>query len=67
MVIDYSMTIKYSALDLKSANHQIPIAESDKQYSAFDVDGSLYQFCRIPFGVTKGVAAFQRIMDQLIA
>ena len=24
------------------------------------------EFCRIPFGVTNGVAAFQRIMDQLI-
>ena len=57
----------YSALDLKSAYHQIPIAESDKPYTAFEADGGLYQFCRLPFGVTNGVAAFQRIMDQLIA
>lgn len=57
----------YSALDLKSAYHQIPIAESDKQFTAFEADGGLYQFCRIPFGVTNGVAAFQRIMDQIIS
>jgi hypothetical protein len=56
----------YSALDLKSAYHQIPIDAADKQYTAFEADGGLYQFCRIPFGVTNGVAAFQRIMDQLI-
>ena len=56
----------YSALDFKSAYHQIPIDAADKQYTAFEADGGLYQFCRIPFGVTNGVAAFQRIMDQLI-
>ena len=26
----------------------------------------LYQFTRIPFGVTNGVAAFQRVMDEII-
>ena len=25
-----------------------------------------YQFCRIPFGVTKGVAVFQRAMDKMV-
>jgi hypothetical protein len=67
MAFNVSRYQVYSALDLKSAYHQIPIAESDKQYTAFEADGGLYQFCRIPFGVTNGVAAFQRIMDQLIA
>ena len=37
----------YSLLDLKSAYHQIPIKE--------EANGKLYQFCRIPFGVTNGV------------
>ena len=48
-------------MDLKSAYHQIPIKE-DKSYTAFEANGKLYQFCRIPFGVTNGVACFQRII-----
>ena len=56
----------YSTLDLKSAYHQVPIREEDKPYTAFEANGKLYQFCRIPFGVTNGVACFQRTIDNLI-
>ena len=56
----------YSSLDLKSAYHQIPIKEEDKSYTVFEANGKLYQFCRIPFGVTNGVACFQRIIDKII-
>ena len=56
----------YSSLDLKSAYHQIPIREEEKLYTAFEANGKLYQFCRVPFGVTNGVACFQRTMDSLI-
>ena len=55
----------YCSLDLKSAYHQIPIKE-DKPYTAFEANGKLYQFCRIPFGVTNGVACLQRIIDKII-
>ena len=57
----------YSTFDLKSAYHQIPIQESDRPYTAFEGDGKLYQFRVIPFGVTNGVAKFQRTLDKLIA
>lgn len=56
----------FSTFDLKSAYHQIPIAKSDRHYTAFEANGRLYQFCRIPFGVTNGVSAFQRAMDKLV-
>ena len=56
----------YSTLDLKSAYHQIPIQAKDKPYTAFEAAGNLYQFCRIPFGVTNGVASFQRIINTII-
>ena len=56
----------FSALDLKSAYHQIRIRTEDKQYTAFEALGKLYQFKRIPFGVTNGVACFQRIINDII-
>lgn len=56
----------FSKIDLKSAYHQIPILESEKHYTAFEACGKLYQFLRVPFGVTNGVACFQRAIDQII-
>lgn len=56
----------FSKIDLKSAYHQFPILEKDKPYTAFEACGNLYQFRRIPFGVTNGVAAFQRAIKILI-
>ena len=56
----------FSTLDLKSAHHQIAIRPRDKLYTAFEANGRLYQFRRIPFGVRNGVASFQRMVDQII-
>ena len=56
----------FSTYDLKNAYHQIPISQAERKYTAFEAGGQLYQFCRIPFGVTNGVAVFQRLMDKII-
>ena len=56
----------YSTFDLRSAYHQIPIKENEKSFTAFEACGRLYQFTRIPFGVTNGVACFQRTIDEII-
>ena len=56
----------FSTIDLRSAYHQIPIRNEDKPYTAFEACGRLYQFARVPFGVTNGVACFQRIVDSFI-
>ena len=56
----------FSTIDLKSAYHQIGIKECEMQYTAFEANGNLYHFKRLPFGVTNGVACFQRLMDNLI-
>ena len=56
----------FSFLDLESSYHQIPIPESDRPYTAFEANGELYQFTRVPFGVTNGVAVFQRTINDFI-
>ena len=57
----------HTTMDMTGAYHQYEIPEDDRPYTAFEANGGLYQFCRIPFGVTNGVACFQREMDKFIA
>ena len=56
----------FSTFDLKSAYHQVPICEEERKYTAFEADGGLWEFCRVPFGVTNGVSKFQRTIDTLV-
>lgn len=56
----------FSRIDLKNAYHQVPIINSERHFTAFEADGKLYQFRRVPFGVTNGVACFQRTIDTVI-
>jgi len=56
----------YSSLDLRSAYHQVPLLLEEKQYNAFEASGRLFQYKRLSFGVTNGVATFQRCIDNFI-
>ena len=66
MVNEISKYKYYSTFDLKAAYHQVPIREADRKFTAFQSGNKLYEFTRIPFGITNGVSAFQRIMDKII-
>ena len=45
-----------SVFDLTSAYHQCELAESDQVYTGFEADGKLFEFTRLPFGLTNVVA-----------
>ena len=62
MVNDIAQYQVFSTNDLRSAYHQNPLKEEDKLCTAFEARSNLYQFTRLPFGVTNGVAYFQREM-----
>ena len=53
-------------MDLTSAYHQVELPSSDRLYTAFEADGGLWQWKRIPFGLTNAVPCFQRIVDDII-
>ena len=67
LINNLSVYKMFSTFDLKSAYHQIPIVESDKAYTAFEANGKLWEFNRVPFGVKNGVPQFQRKMDELVS
>ena len=58
----------YTTLDFKSAYHKVPLKDGEKHFTVFEACGKLYQFHRIPFGVTKrsGMLPAQRIIDYII-
>ena len=57
----------YSSLDLRSAYHQVPLLPEERKYTAFEANGQLYQFKRIPFGLKNAVPCFQRVINDIIA
>ena len=65
MTIQIAQYRVFSTIDLKSAYHQVSLCK-DKKFTAFEANGCLYQFRKKPFGVTNGVASFQRIMNNFI-
>ena len=55
-----------SKIDLRQAYHQIPLEESSKEVTAFAIPGKgLFQFTRLPCGLTNAPASFQRAMDNI--
>lgn len=56
-----------SSLDIRSAYWQVPVSENSREFTAFTVPGrGLYQFKRMPFGLSNSPATFQRLLDRIL-
>ena len=42
------------------------LKQSDRKYTAFETNGQLFEFTRLPFGVINGLPAFQRTMNEIV-
>ena len=50
-------------MDLTSGYNKISVADEDKKKTAFTTPFGLYEFNRMPFGLTNPPATFQRLMQ----
>ena len=63
-ILDYLGKAKFfSALDLSSGFHQIPMEKNSKKYTAFSTPQGHFHYNRMPFSLKNAPATFQRIMD----
>jgi len=53
----------FSAFDLRSSYHQVPMDMQDADKTTFIVRRGTYRFRRVPFGLCNAGSTFQRVMD----
>ena len=46
--------------------HQITLPVADRKYMAFEANGQLFQFTKMPFGLKNAVPCFQHIINKII-
>lgn len=56
-----------SSMDIKSAYFQVPLEKSSRPLTAFTVPNrGLFQFLRLPMGLSNSPATFQRLVDRVL-
>lgn len=56
----------FSTFDVTSSYHQIPVKESDIPKTAMVTKYGLFEYLRLPFGVTNGPGTCQRLMELIL-
>ena len=57
---------KFTKLDLQHAYQQLVLDDESKPYTVINTHKGLFQYNRLPFGISSAPAIFQRTMDSLM-
>ena len=57
---------KFTKLDLSQAYQQVRLDEESKKYVVINTHKGLFQYNRLPFGVSSAHGIFQRVMESLL-
>ncbi|KAI4872847.1 hypothetical protein NFI96_029961, partial [Prochilodus magdalenae] len=55
----------FSTMDLTSGFYNMPLHEDDQKYSAFTTPMGLYEYCRLPQGLSNSPGTFMRMMTAI--
>src|SRR6266581_879727 len=58
-----SGSVWFSAFDLRSGYHQVPMSAADADKTSFLTRSGTFRFRRVPFGLCNAGSTFQRVMD----
>jgi hypothetical protein len=59
--------VVFSVLDLNSAYYQIPLSRRSRQVTAFCTPFGLYEFNKLPMGISVGCQGLSRVIYELFA
>jgi hypothetical protein len=66
LMVQLSNKKYFTTLDCRSGYWQLKMAPEDVYKTAFITHDGVFEFLRLPFGITNGCAIFQRMMDKVL-
>jgi len=63
----FGEAVLFSVLDLNSAYYQIPLSEKSRRITAFCTPFGLFEFNKLPMGISVGCQGLSRVVDELFA